>query len=182
MIGDVSTVGTLGPKELVTIRSLAENRSCVDTCALTPEHSLFHSGPRPAAGLFNVGRQTGKSASVSLSCETRCGLETDLAQFGRHECQRCRKGSHGDCTHKPSIDGLLATVETGRRNHPRMLTCTLNKTTRTPLIALLLSVGSRLTGVFVTTPRLIRLLLFANDFVTIPLSADRVTFSSTANR
>ena len=58
-----------------------------------------------------------------------------------------------------------------------MLTYTLNKVIKTFQIALLLSLGLLLTGVFVTTPRLILLLLFANDFVTMSLSSDRVTFS-----
>ncbi len=82
----------------------------------------------------------------------------------------------------PGLSGVLAAVETGRRIHQRMLTYTLNKIIKTLQIALLLSVGLLLTGVFVTTPRLILLLLFANDFVTMSLSADRVTFSSTPSR
>lgn len=82
----------------------------------------------------------------------------------------------------PGLSGVLAAVETGRRIHQRMLTYTLNKIIKTLQIALLLSVGLLLTGVFVTTPRLILLLLFANDFVTMSLSADRVTFSNTPSR
>lgn len=47
---------------------------------------------------------------------------------------------------------------------------------------MLLSLSLLLIGVFVTTPRLILLLLFANDFVTMSLADDRVTFSRQPNR
>src|ERR1022692_2322681 len=57
-----------------------------------------------------------------------------------------------------------------------------NKIIKTFQIALLLSLGLLLTGVFVTTPRLILLLLFANDFVTMSLADDRVTFSRKPDR
>jgi H+-transporting ATPase len=82
----------------------------------------------------------------------------------------------------PGLSDVLAAVETGRSIHQRMLTYTLNKVVKTLQIALFLSLGLLLTGVFVTTPRLILLLLFANDFVTMSLAADRVTFSRKPNR
>jgi H+-transporting ATPase len=82
----------------------------------------------------------------------------------------------------PGLTGVLAAVETGRRIYQRMLTYTLNKIIKTFQIALFLSLGLLLTGVFVTTPRLILLLLFANDFVTMSLAADRVTFSRQPDR
>ncbi len=56
-----------------------------------------------------------------------------------------------------------------------MLTYTLNKVVKTFQIALVLSLGLLAFGVFVTTPRHVLLLLFANDFVTMSLAADRVT-------
>lgn len=83
---------------------------------------------------------------------------------------------------KPGLSDVLAAVETGRRIHQRMLTYTLNKIIKTFQIALLLSLGLVLTGVFLTTPRLVLLLLFANDFVTMSLSSDRVSFSRTPDR
>ena len=82
----------------------------------------------------------------------------------------------------PGLSDVKAAVETGRRIHQRMLTYTLNKIIKTFQIALLLSLGLLLTGVFVTTPRLILLLLFANDFVTMSLADDRVTFSRNPDR
>jgi H+-transporting ATPase len=83
---------------------------------------------------------------------------------------------------RPGLAGVLAAVETGRCIHQRMLTYTLNKIIKTLQIALFLSFGLLLFGVFVTTPRHILLLLFANDFVTMSLAADRVTFSAKPDR
>jgi H+-transporting ATPase len=83
---------------------------------------------------------------------------------------------------EPGLRDVQAAVETGRRIHQRMLTYTLNKIIKTIQIALLLSLGLLFTGVFVTTPRLILLLLFANDFVTMSLADDRVTFSRQPDR
>ncbi len=83
---------------------------------------------------------------------------------------------------RPGLTDVLAAVETGRRIYQRMLTYTLNKIIKTFQIALFLSLGLLLTGVFVTTPLLILLLLFANDFVTMSLAADRVTFSRQPDR
>ena len=82
----------------------------------------------------------------------------------------------------PGLTDVLAAVQTGRCIYQRMLTYTLNKIVKTFQIALFLSLGLLLTGVFVTTPRLILLLLFANDFVTMSLAADRVTFSRKPDR
>jgi H+-transporting ATPase len=59
-----------------------------------------------------------------------------------------------------------------------MLTYTLNKIMKTIEIALFLSLGVILTGTFIITPLLIVLLLFTNDFVTMSIATDRVSFSS----
>jgi H+-transporting ATPase len=63
-----------------------------------------------------------------------------------------------------------------------MLTYTFNKVIKTFQIALFLSLGLFLTGGFITTPRLVVLLLFANDFVTMALASDRVQYSHTPDR
>jgi H+-transporting ATPase len=82
----------------------------------------------------------------------------------------------------PGLTDALAAVETGRRIYQRLLTYTLNKVIKTFQVALFLTLGLLLTGVFVTTPRLILLLLFANDFVTMSLATDRVSFSPRPDR
>jgi len=82
----------------------------------------------------------------------------------------------------PGLGGVLAAVEASRRIHQRMLTYTLNKIIKTLEIALFLSLGVMLTGVLVVTPLLIVLLLFTNDFVTMSIATDRVSFSSKPDR
>jgi H+-transporting ATPase len=80
------------------------------------------------------------------------------------------------------LTDIVAAVETSRRIYQRMLTYTLNKIVKTVEIALFLSVGVMLTGDFVITPALIVLLLFTNDFVTMSISTDRVSFSAEPDR
>jgi H+-transporting ATPase len=80
------------------------------------------------------------------------------------------------------LGGVIAAVETGRRVYQRMLTYTLNKIVKTFQVSLFLALGLLLAGVFVTTPRLILLLLFANDFVTMSIATDRVRFSPRPDR
>ena len=77
---------------------------------------------------------------------------------------------------------IVAAVETGRRVYQRMLTYTLNKIAKTFQVSLFLGLGLLVTGSFVTTPRLVLLLLFANDFVTMAIATDRVGFSPRPDR
>ncbi len=80
------------------------------------------------------------------------------------------------------LTGVVRAVETGRRIYQRMLTYTLNKIIKTLEIAVFLSVGLILTGTFVITPLLVVLLLFTNDFVTMSIATDRVSFSPQPDR
>jgi H+-transporting ATPase len=82
----------------------------------------------------------------------------------------------------PGLTDAVAAVEVGRRIYQRMLTYTLNKIVKTLEVALLLSFGLLVTGVFVTTPHLIVLLLFTNDFVTMALATDHVSPSRRPER
>ncbi len=77
----------------------------------------------------------------------------------------------------PGLKDVLAAVETSRRIYQRMLTYTLNKIIKTVEIALFLSLGVILARAFIITPLLIVLLLFTNDFVTMSIATDRVSFS-----
>lgn len=77
---------------------------------------------------------------------------------------------------------VKAAVETSRRINQRMLTYTMNKIIKTLEIAIFLSVGVMLTGVFVITPLLIVLLLFTNDFVTMSIATDRVSYAHKPER
>ncbi len=63
-----------------------------------------------------------------------------------------------------------------------MLTYSLNKIIKTLEIAVFLTLGVMLTGAFVITPLLVVLLLFTNDFVTMSIATDRVSFSPRPDR
>jgi H+-transporting ATPase len=82
----------------------------------------------------------------------------------------------------PGLGNVVAAVQTSRRIYQRMLTYVLNKIIKTIEISLLLGLGLVLTGTFVTTPALVVLLLFTNDFVTMSLATDRVACSRTPDR
>jgi len=75
----------------------------------------------------------------------------------------------------PGLTDALAAVDVGRQIHARMLTYTLNKIVKTIQVGLFLSLGLVALHVFVTTPHLIVLLLFTNDFATMALATDRVS-------
>jgi H+-transporting ATPase len=83
---------------------------------------------------------------------------------------------------RPGLDDVMAVVKASRRIHQRMLTYTLNKIIKTLEISLFLSLGLMLTGVFVVTPLLMVLLLFTNDFVTMSLATDQVSYSNKPDR
>jgi H+-transporting ATPase len=82
----------------------------------------------------------------------------------------------------PGLVDALTAVRISRRIYQRMLTYTINKIMKTLEIAIFLSVGVIVTGTFVVTPLLIVLLLFANDFVTMSIATDRVSFSRQPDR
>ena len=82
----------------------------------------------------------------------------------------------------PGLSNLVSAIETSRRIYQRMLTYTINKIIKTIEIAFFLSFGLIFTRTFVTTPLLMVLLLFTNDFVTMSISTDRVKPSSMPNR
>jgi H+-transporting ATPase len=83
---------------------------------------------------------------------------------------------------EPGLANVWSAVTIGRQIYQRMLTYTYNKIIKTFQIVLFLSIGLFLTGTFVITPRLVVLLLFANDFATMSLAADRVSYSSRPDR
>lgn len=88
------------------------------------------------------------------------------------------KAAAGIVLTNPGLGDALTAVEIGRRIYQRMLTYTLNKIVKTLTIGMSLSLGLLTTGIFVTTPHLVVLLLFTNDFVTMSLATDRVAASA----
>lgn len=83
------------------------------------------------------------------------------------------KAAAGVVLTDPGLSGVLTVVGVGREVHRRMLTYILNKIVKTLEIVVFLTLGLWLTKGFVISPRLIVLLLFANDFVTMSIAADR---------
>jgi H+-transporting ATPase len=83
---------------------------------------------------------------------------------------------------RPGLRDIVEAVKTSRRIYQRMLTYIINKITKTLEISILLGIGLILTGQFIISPLLIILLLFANDFVTMSITTDRVIFSEKPDR
>jgi len=82
----------------------------------------------------------------------------------------------------PGLTDVLAAVKTSRRIYQRMLTYTLNMAIKKFQVAFFLSLGLIFTGAFVATPLLIVLWMISNDFITMTIATDRVSFSQLPNR
>ena len=78
---------------------------------------------------------------------------------------------------RPGLAGIVGAVESGRRVYRRMLTWMLNKISKTIEQVVLLTIAFVVTGLFVTTPFLILLMIFANDFVVMSVGTDRARVS-----
>ena len=83
---------------------------------------------------------------------------------------------------RPGLAGVVSAVESGRRIYRRMLTWMLNKISKTIQVVVLLSLAFLLTGLFVTTPFLVLLMIFANDFVTMSVGTDTAAVSPSPDR
>ncbi len=83
---------------------------------------------------------------------------------------------------RPGLADIVSAVRSGRKVYRRMLTWTLNKVSKNFEQVFLLTVGFVAAGVFVTSPFLILLLIFANDFVSMATGSDRARVSSGPDR
>jgi H+-transporting ATPase len=83
---------------------------------------------------------------------------------------------------EPGLVDIVAAVSVSRRIYQRMMTWMLNKVIKTAQVALFLTSAFFITRHFVTTPRLVVLLLLANDFVTMSLAVDHARPSSRPER
>lgn len=92
------------------------------------------------------------------------------------------KAAAGMVLTEPGLVDVVAAVRVSRGIYQRMLTWTLNKIIKTIQVAVFLTGSFFLTREFVTTPFLIVLLLFANDFVTMSLAVDRSRPSARPDR
>ena len=80
----------------------------------------------------------------------------------------------------PGLSDVVAAVETSRRIYQRMLTYTLNKIVKTLEIAIFMSVGVMLTGVFVITPS--SLCCCYSPTISSPCRSPPIAWSSPASR
>jgi H+-transporting ATPase len=82
----------------------------------------------------------------------------------------------------PGLTNIVDAVKTSRCIYQRMLTYTLNKIIKTLQVGIFLSIGLVVAKVLVLTPILIILLLFANDFITMSIATDNVSFARKPDR
>ncbi len=82
----------------------------------------------------------------------------------------------------PGLRDILEAIKMSRKIYQRMLTYIFNKIVKTIVISILLGLGLIFMGHLIITPLLIVLLLFANDFVTMSIATDNVSFSIKPDR
>jgi len=83
---------------------------------------------------------------------------------------------------RPGLKDVVNGIEGGRLVYRRMLTWTLNKVSKNFEQVFLFSVGFLATGLFVTSPFLILMMIFANDFVSMSAGTDNARVSPAPDR
>lgn len=83
---------------------------------------------------------------------------------------------------RPGLSDIVHAVEGGRQVYRRMLTWTLNKISKNFEQVFLLTGGFVAAGVFVVSPFLILMMIFANDFVSMAVGTDNARISSAPDR
>ena len=83
---------------------------------------------------------------------------------------------------RPGLSDIVHAVQGGRRVDRRMLTWTLNKVSKNFEQVFLLTGGFVAAGIFVVSPFLILMLIFANDFVSMASGTDNARISDAPDR
>ena len=83
---------------------------------------------------------------------------------------------------RPGLADIVSAVRGGRLVYRRMLSWTLNKLSKNIELVLLLTLGFVFAGLLVTTPFLILVMIFANDFVTMSVGSDNARVSTAPDR
>lgn len=167
--GQVGISGDPCPAEVLRSWTIAGALDCNIFAGVFPEDK-FHL----VQGLQKSGRIVGMTGDGVNDAPALKQAEVGIAVASATDVA---KAAASLVLTTPGLGNILAAVETSRRIYQRMLTYTLNKIIKTFQIALFLSLGFIFTGIFVVTSLLIILLLFANDFVTMSISTDNVSFS-----
>jgi H+-transporting ATPase len=82
----------------------------------------------------------------------------------------------------PGLSGLIEAIVEGRRVFHRMQNYILNKIVKTLEVALFLTGGLLFFQTYVVSPRMVLMLVFTNDFVTMALASDHVQVSEGPDR
>jgi H+-transporting ATPase len=82
---------------------------------------------------------------------------------------------------QPGLINIVSAIKTSREIFQRMLTWILNKIAKTIEISIFTVLSVMITHSFVVSPLFVILLLFTNDFLTMSISTDHVTYSPKPN-
>ncbi|MDE3055614.1 MAG: hypothetical protein KGI80_02830 [Verrucomicrobiota bacterium] len=83
---------------------------------------------------------------------------------------------------RPGLGAILEMIQMSRKIYQRMLTYIFNKIIKTIVVALFLGIGLLIEKEFLATSLLLVLFLFANDFATLSIATDRVTYEEKPQR
>ena len=161
-------------REILDDGALTELESCDVIAGVFPEDKF-----RLVRALQDEGHITGMTGDGVNDAPALKQAEVGIAVANATDVA---KAAASILLTNPGLTDVVTAVQVSRRIYQRMLTYTLNKIIKTIEIAIFLSIGVMLTGVFVVTPLLIVLLLFTNDFVTMSIATDRVSFSPQPER
>lgn len=167
--GKLGIDGTVCSAEPLRSSSDLDNLDCAVFAGVYPDDKF-----RLVQGLQKRGRIVGMTGDGVNDAPALKQAEVGIAVANATDVA---KASASLVLTNPGLTDMLVAVEAGRQIFQRMLTYTLNKIIKTFQIGMFLTLGLLITGVMITRPRLILLLLFANDFVTMSIATDRVSFS-----
>jgi H+-transporting ATPase len=167
--GQVGISGDPCPAEAIRSAAVTGSLDCNIFAGVYPEDK-FHL----VQGLQKSGRIVGMTGDGVNDAPALKQAEVGIAVSSATDVA---KAAASLVLTTPGLSNILAAVEASRCIYQRMLTYTLNKIIKTFQISLFLSLVFIFTRVFVVTPLLIILLLFANDFVTMSIATDNVSYS-----
>jgi H+-transporting ATPase len=124
--------------------------------------------------LQNAGHTTGMCGDGANDAPALRQAEIGVAVASATDAA---KSAAGLVLTAPGLSGIVAAVKEGRATFQRILTYTINALAKKIEMALFLAAGLLMTGHAVLTPMLMVILLVANDFLTMSLTADRVRAS-----
>jgi H+-transporting ATPase len=166
-----TTAGLIGLGENVCTKEKFKNPSGCDVFAGVFPEDKFHL----VQGIQKLKKITGMTGDGVNDAPALKQAEVGIAVASATDVA---KAAASLILTEPGLSNIVDAVKFGRMVYRRMLTYTLNKISKTFQVALFLSLGLIFFGRFVTTPKLILILIFANDFVTMSIAKDNATYSN----